>query len=59
MGKKKQRKGAPDFDDDEFPEPSSDALEPASDSQTPLIASKKQSKSKKAKKVHLRYCFHA
>ena len=56
MGKKKQRKGSPDFDDDELPEPNNDVLEVASDAQAPAAANRKQNKSKKGKKVHLR-CF--
>ncbi len=52
MGKKKQRKGAPDLDDDDFPEPSE---APAIvDTDTPGVsaaAPKKQDKKKKAKKV--------
>ena len=52
MGKKKQRKGAPDLDDDEFPEPSEAPA--AVDTDTPGVlaaAPKKQDKKKKAKKV--------
>ena len=52
MGKKKQRKGAPDLDEDDFPEPSE---APATvDTDTPGVsaaAPKKQDKKKKAKKV--------
>ena len=53
MGKKKQRKGAPDIDDD-FPgaaEASADADPAIKDA--PVAAPKKQDKKKKAKKVGL------
>lgn len=52
MGKKKQRKGAPDLDDDDFPEPSETSA--TVDTDTPgfsAAAPKKQDKKKKAKKV--------
>lgn len=51
MGKKKQRKGAPDLDDDDFPEPSEASA--TVDTDTPGVsaaAPKKQDKKKKAKK---------
>ncbi|KAL0036218.1 hypothetical protein WJX79_008552 [Trebouxia sp. C0005] len=51
MGKKKQRKGAPDLDDDDFPEPSETSA--TVDTDTPgfsAAAPKKQDKKKKAKK---------
>ncbi len=54
MGKKKQRKGAPDLDDD-FPEPSEGATTVDTDiADTPAAAPKKQDKKKKAKKVNVR-----
>lgn len=53
MGKKKQRKGAPDFDDDEFPEQSDDVAASSADAPAPIATDKKPSKSKKAKKVNL------
>ncbi|DBA78850.1 TPA: hypothetical protein ACH3X1_008737 [Trebouxia sp. C0004] len=51
MGKKKQRKGAPDLDDDAFPEPSEASA--TVDTDTPVLpaaALKKPDKKKKAKK---------
>lgn len=51
MGKKKQRKGAPDLDDDEFPEPSDAATVDTDPVDVPTAAPKKQDKKKKAKKV--------
>ena len=55
MGKKKQRKGAPDFDD-EFPEsselPSATSADPLNDTAT---APKKLDKKKKSKKVSAGY----
>ena len=53
MGKKKQRKGAPDLDDD-FPEPSEAATTFDTDTvDIPAAATKKQDKKKKGKKVML------
>ncbi len=52
MGKKKQRKGAPDLDDDEFPAPSeAPAIVDADTPGVSAAAPKKQDKKKKAKKV--------
>ena len=57
MGKKKQRKGAPDLDDEDFPDPleaANDAEVASSDAQA--SGPKKQDKKKKAKKVSLSRC---
>lgn len=54
MGKKKQRKGALDLDDDEFPEPTEEVIEAGADVTPVAPASKKQNKGKKGKKVCLR-----
>ena len=52
MGKKKQRKGAPDLDDD-FPEPAETGKDVDLDtSDVQASAPKKQDKKKKAKKVN-------
>lgn len=51
MGKKKQRKGAPDLDDDDFPEPSDAATVDTDTVDVPASVPKKQDKKKKAKKV--------
>lgn len=53
MGKKKQRKGAPDLDDD-FPEPTETGQNVDIDtSDVQATAPKKQDKKKKAKKVYI------
>ena len=52
MGKKKQRKGAPDLDDDNFPEPSDAANVDTDAVDVSAAAPKKQDKKKKAKKVY-------
>ena len=52
MGKKKQRKGAPDLDDD-FPEPAETGKDVELDtSDVQASVPKKQDKKKKAKKVN-------
>lgn len=56
MGKKKQRKGAPDLDDD-FPEPAETGENvDIGSSGIQASAPKKQDKKKKAKKVYLFCC---
>lgn len=56
MGKKKQRKGAPDLDND-FPEPAeTDESVDVDSSEIQASAPRKQDKKKKAKKVYLFCC---